>query len=94
MKTETKFLDEAVEMALYQLAIGTKTKEYKKIIKNDQIVEEVKITKELAPDLKAIQLWLSTKKPETWGDAKETDLGNVEEILQLLTELCNGEKQE
>lgn len=92
MKKKTKFLDEAVEMALYQLAIGGKTKEYKKIIKNDEITEEVEITKELAPDLKAIQLWLSTKMPEIWGDAKETDTGKVEEIIQLLNEICNDEK--
>jgi hypothetical protein len=93
MAKKTQFLDEAVEMALYQLAIGAKTKEYKKIIKNEEITEETETTKELAPDLKAIQLWLATRQPEVWGDAKENDMGKVEEILNMLNELCNDEKE-
>ncbi len=94
MAKKTEFLDDAVEMALYQLAIGAKYKERKTIIKNDEITEEVEIKKTLAPDLKAIQLWLAVKKPDEWGDAKNFNDERVQEILNEITNLCKSDDEE
>ena len=92
MARTTKNLDDAVEMALYSLAVGARTAEKKEIYKDGQLVESVFIEKQLAPDLKAIQLWLSVKVPKVWGDITRED-GRVDEILEKLTSLCENETE-
>lgn len=94
MAKKTEFLDDAVEMALYQLAIGAKYKERKTIIKNDEITEEVEIKKTLAPDLKAIQMWLAVKRPDTWSGVKSFDDEKIREILNEITNLCKSDDAE
>lgn len=93
MARKTKFLDDVVEMALYELATGAKTTERKTIIKNNEITEEIEIKKTLAPDLKAIQLWLSVKKPDVWGDIKTFNDEKVQEILNEITNLCKNDEE-
>lgn len=90
---KTKFLNDAVEMSLYQLAIGGKTKETKTVEKGDEIVEVITITREQEPNLKAIELWLKTKMPEVWGELQPKEDSRITEILSLLDELCNQDEK-
>ena len=92
MARTTKNLDDAVEMALYTLAVGARASEKKEIYKDGHLVESVFIEKQLPPDLKAIQLWLSVKVPSVWGDISRED-GRVDEILEKLTSLCESETE-
>lgn len=90
MKRKTKAMDDAVELALYQLATGATTYEIKRVYKDDALVEEITIERKKEPDLKAIQMWLSTKKPETWGELKNQDTGKVDQILEALSQLSES----
>lgn len=94
MARQTKYLDDVVEMALYQLATGATYQERKTIIKNDQVIEEVEIKKTLAPDLKAIQMWLSVKQPDTWGEVKDFNDEKIKEILNEITNICKDDNEE
>lgn len=93
MARKTEFLDDVVEMSLYELARGATYKEHKTIIKNGEVIEEVEIKKTLAPDLKAIQMWLTVKKPDTWGDIKNFNDEKVKEILNEITALCKTDEE-
>ena len=74
------FTNSMVESALYNMAVGYTEQEKKEIIKGDKIVETVIITKEIAPDLNAIKLWLYNRKPEKW---KEKVVSNEEALKKL-----------
>lgn len=79
------YTNSMVESALYNMAIGYTEQEKKEIYKGEKLVETIIITKEIAPDLNAIKLWLYNRKPEKW---KEKIINN-EEALKKLDFLLN-----
>lgn len=90
---EPKFLNDVVEMSLYQLATGGKTIETKTVEKGGEIVEVIRIIKEQEPNLKAIELWLKVMKPEVWGELKPEEDTRIGEILNLLDKICNQDEK-
>lgn len=92
-KRKTKALDQAVEMALYSLATGAATREEKKVYKNGELIEIIETEKTHEPNLKAIQLWLSTKMPETWGEITNQPDNRIDEILQKMDELAREDEE-
>lgn len=74
------YTNSMVESALYNMAVGYTEQEKKEIYKGEKLVETVIITKEVAPDLNAIKLWLYNRKPEKW---KEKVINNEETIKKL-----------
>ncbi|MBR6756771.1 MAG: hypothetical protein IKM15_07490 [Peptococcaceae bacterium] len=93
MARRTQNLDKAVEMALFTLATGAKTTEIKTVYKNGEEVETVETVKQLAPDYKALQMWLCAKMPEIWGDLANREDGRVDELLEKITELCESQEK-
>lgn len=83
-----------VESALYNMAVGYTEQEKKEIYKNEKLVETIIITKEVAPDLNAIKLWLYNRKPEKWKEKiinGEDSLNKLDQILNELDAIINAE---
>ena len=74
------YTNSMVESALYNLAIGYNEQEKKEIYKGGEIVETIIITKEVAPDLNAIKMWLYNRKPQKW---KEKTINNEDTMKKL-----------
>lgn len=74
------YTNSMVESALYNMAVGYTEQEKKEIYKGEKLVETIIITKEVAPDLNAIKLWLYNRKPEKW---KEKVINNEDTIKKL-----------
>lgn len=61
---------ESVERALFRLAVGYEIKETKSYVINQKIVDH-EIVKRVAPDIKAIELYLTNRAPERWAAIKD-----------------------
>ena len=83
------FTNSMVESALYNMAVGYTEQEKKEIIKNDKIVETIIITKEIAPDLNAIKLWLYNRKPEKWKEKAVNNEETLKKLDYMLKEIDN-----
>lgn len=64
----SEVVDYEVEAALLRKALGYESTEYKVEISPKGERKETETTKQVAPDVSAISLWLKKRKPETWGD--------------------------
>lgn len=83
-----------VESALYNMAVGYTQEEKKEIYKGGKLAETVIITKEVAPDLNAIKLWLFNRCPEKWKEKVingEDAIKKIDLILQELDAIINEE---
>ena len=83
-----------VESALYNMAVGYTEEEKKEIYKGGKLAETVVITKEVAPDLNAIKLWLYNRCPEKWKEkviTGEDSMRKIDLILQELDTIINEE---
>lgn len=87
-------LSAMVESALYNMAVGYTEQEKKEIIKNDKLTETIIITKEVAPDLNAIKLWLYNRQPEKWKEKiinNEDTLKKLDYMLKEIDAMVNAE---
>lgn len=103
MREGREITDYKVENALLKSALGYKTKESKitVIMRYGEVVEKQKetLTKEVAPNVTAIQTWLYNRLPEKWNRRNNTitdDLGDDESIKIEVTraKVDNNEDQE
>lgn len=88
------YTNSMVESALYNMAIGYTEQEKKEIYKGEKLVETIIITKEVAPDLNAIKLWLYNRKPEKWKEKvinNEETLKKLDYMLQEIDNIINAE---
>lgn len=88
------YTDSMVESALYNMAVGYTEEEKKEIYKGGKLAETVVITKEVAPDLNAIKLWLYNRCPEKWKEkviTGEDSMRKIDLILQELDTIINEE---
>lgn len=83
------FTNSMVESALYNMAVGYTEQEKKEIIKNDKVVETIIITKEIAPDLNAIKLWLYNRSPEKWKEKVVNNEETLKKLDYMLKEIDN-----
>lgn len=89
-----EYTNSMVESALYNMAVGYTEQEKKEIYKGEKLVETIVITKEVAPDLNAIKLWLYNRKPEKWKEKvvnNEETLQRLDNMLKEIDEIINGE---
>lgn len=88
------YTNSMVESALYNMAVGYTEEEKKEIYKDGKLTETIIITKEVAPDLNAIKLWLYNRCPEEWKEkviTGEDAIKKIDLILQELDTIANGE---
>lgn len=88
------YTNSMVESALYNMAVGYKEQEKKEIYKGEKLVETIIITKEVAPDLNAIKLWLYNRKPEKWKEKiinNEDTLKKLDILLSEIDTIVNAE---
>lgn len=88
------YTNSMVESALYNMAVGYTEQETKEIYKSGKLTETITITKEVAPDLNAIKLWLYNRCPETWKEkviTGEESMKKVDLILKQLEMIVNEE---
>lgn len=71
-------VDFEVEAALLRKALGYESTERKVEVSPKGERKETETTKQVAPDVSAISLWLKKRKPKTWGDGsgRETAADN------------------
>ena len=69
-KTGKEVADEAVELSLYQRAMGYEHDEVDIRVVEGQIIE-TPIRKHYAPDPTAMIFWLKNRKPKEWRDRQE-----------------------
>ena len=81
------YTNSMVESALYNMAVGYKEQEKKEIYKGEKLVETIIITREVAPDLNAIKLWLYNRKPEKWKEKIINNEDTLKKLDILLTEI-------
>ena len=87
-------INSMVESALYNLAVGYTEEEKKEIYKSGELSETIIITKEVAPDLNAIKLWLYNRCPEKWREkivTGEETLKKIDLILKEIDAIVNEE---
>jgi hypothetical protein len=88
------YANSMVESALYNMAVGYKEQETKEIYKGEKLSETIIITKEVAPDLNAIKLWLYNRKPDKWKEKiinNEDALKKLDFILKEIDTIINAE---
>ena len=88
------YTNSMVESALYNMAVGYTEEEKKEVYKGGELAETIVITKEVAPDLNAIKLWLFNRCPETWKEkviTGEESMKKVDMILKQLEIIANEE---
>lgn len=61
-------VDFEVEAALLRKALGYESTERRVEVSAKGERKETETTKQVAPDVSAISLWLKKRKPETWGE--------------------------
>ena len=79
---------------MYNMAVGYTEEEKKEIYKGGKLAETVVITKEVAPDLNAIKLWLYNRCPDKWKEkvvTSEDSIKKIDLILQELDAIVNEE---
>ena len=82
-KTGKEVADEAVELSLYQRALGYEHDEIDIRVVEGQIVE-TPIRKHYAPDPTAMIFWLKNRKPKEWRDRQELTGADGKELLPAL----------
>ena len=88
------YTNSMVESALYNMAVGYTEEEKKDIYKGGKLTETIIITKEIAPDLNAIKLWLFNRCPKKWKEKVidgEDSMKKIDLILQELDAIINEE---
>jgi hypothetical protein len=88
------YTNSMVESALYNMAIGYTEQETKEIYKGEKLAETIIITKEVAPDLNAIKLWLYNREPEKWKEkivSNEDSLKKLDFLLHEIDTIINAE---
>ena len=88
------YTNSMVESALYNMAVGYTEEEKKDIYKGGKLTETIIITKEVAPDLNAIKLWLFNRRPDKWKEKVingEEAISKIDLILQELDTIINEE---
>lgn len=88
------YTNSMVESALYNMAVGYTEEEKKEVYKGGELAETIIITKEVAPDLNAIKVWLYNRCPEKWREKvinNEDTIKKIDLILQELDNMANEE---
>ena len=88
------YTNSMVESALYNKAVGYTEEEKRDVYKGGKLTETIIITKEVAPDLNAIKLWLFNRCPEKWKEKVidgEDSMRKIDLILQELDAIINEE---
>lgn len=89
LEMRSEVVDYEVEAALLRKALGYESTERKVEVSAKGERKETETTKQVAPDVSAISLWLKKRKPETWGEGGrgETPQNNLLEQLSGETDL-------
>lgn len=98
LEENREVVDYEVEAALLRKALGYESVERKVEVSAKGERKETETTKQVAPDMTAISLWLKKRKPETWGEGGRGDTpeNNLMERLEVpgdlsaIPELCAG----
>jgi len=77
LKESKRFSDDAVEMALYDRAVGYEYEEVKEEIEGEKVIKRTVTTKRIQDNVAAI-FWLKNRRPEQWRDKVEHD--NTQDI--------------
>ncbi len=83
-----KEADEKVEKALYHRAIGYNCKDTKFATYEGQITDKEEYIKHYPPDTKAIELWLTNRKPRDWKVKAEVNVNQV--LVKRTRKLFDG----
>lgn len=98
VNTSKELVDYKVENALLKAALGYTAKESKVIMRLRQgkltTVEQETIIKEVAPDVRAITLWLNNRQTKKWRRNADNVLDNNEEDSNITVNIIrHGEKK-
>lgn len=98
VNTSKELVDYKVENALLKAALGYTAKESKVIMRLRQgkltTVEQETVIKEVAPDVRAITLWLNNRQTKKWRRNADNVLDNNEEDSNITVNIIrHGEKK-
>lgn len=79
LKKGKEVIDIEVENALLKRALGYKYDEVTKELRNGELIETKRVTKEVQADITAQIYWLKNRKPDKWRD-RIVDVENEEQI--------------
>lgn len=95
IKKGKEVVDIEVENALLKRALGYKYDEVIKELRDGELVETKRITKEVLPDTIAQIYWLKNRKPDKWREKvadteNEEQINNAKDILFKIREMANN----
>lgn len=95
LKKGKEVVDIEVENALLKRALGYKYDEVIKELRDGELVETKRITKEVLPDTIAQIYWLKNRKPDKWREKaidteNEEQINNAKDILFKIREMANN----
>lgn len=98
VNTSKELVDYKVENALLKAALGYTAKESKVIMRLRQgkltTVEQETVIKEIAPDVRAITLWLNNRQTKKWRRNADNIMDNNEEDSNITVNIIrHGEKK-
>src|SRR5262249_55666763 len=76
------FFDDRVERALAQKAVGY-TYNSEKVMQFEGQVVRADIVEHIPPDVSAIKLWLSNRRPDKWREKQEVTVTGAEAFVQM-----------
>lgn len=93
LKKNKAIVDVEVENALLKRALGysyTETTSERRLNEDTgeyEMVATKEVTKQITPDTKAQIFWLKNRKPDTWRDKKDVDVGgSVHSVISSMTD--------
>lgn len=95
LKKGKEVVDIEVENALLKRALGYKYEEVTKELRDGELVETKRITKEVLPETLAQIYWLKNRKPDKWREKvvdteNEEQINNAKDILFKIREMANN----
>lgn len=95
LKKGKEVVDIEVENALLKRAMGYKYDEVIKELRDGELVETKRITKEVLPETLAQIYWLKNRKPDKWREKvvdteNEEQINNAKDILFKIREMANN----
>ncbi len=81
--------DDRVERSLAQKAVGY-TYHSEKVMQFEGQIVRADVTEHVPPDVGAIKLWLSNRRPEKWRDKSEVNLTGDEAFVKLWQAVSSG----
>ena len=81
--------DDIIEKALYHRAKGYKCKDIKFATHEGMISDQVEYIKHYPPDTKAIELWLTNRRPQQWKVKAEIDVN--QKVVTRIRKRFDGE---